>query len=110
MNFRLNRYAASTLLALAAGPLLMASSLSVQAATADADSNAALLANNVKAAIDSSLGADAKDLTVSVDHGIVTLGGWTYTPTEEMQARAVASRVPGVSQAYSHVHTWATED
>lgn len=66
------------------------------------------LATTVKSAVVQSLGDQAKDLSVNADHGVITLTGWTQEPQQEALARAVASRVPGVVQAYSTVHTWSS--
>ena len=98
MTRSIHRIAASALLALAAGALLPA-----HAAT-DAD-----LAGSVQSALSNSLGSDAKDLTVSARNGKVTLRGWVQGPKEEARARFVASKVPGVTRAYSAVHTFSTD-
>lgn len=66
------------------------------------------LATSVKSAVVQSLGDQASDMSVNVDNGVVTLTGWAQEPRFEAQARAVASRVPGVTQAYSTVHTWSS--
>lgn len=97
MNIRCHRIAAACLLVLAAGPLL--------AATGDA-----ALAAQVQAVLDHAMGPAAAQLQVQVDHGTVTLSGWTELPRDEAQARALASRVPGVTQAYSRVRSWSSDD
>ena len=99
MTRSIHRIAASALLALAAGALLPA-----HAAT-DAD-----LAGSVQSALSNSLGSDAKDLTVSARNGKVTLRGWVQGPKEEARARFVASKVPGVANAYSKVRTFSTDN
>ena len=99
MTHSFNRIAASAMFALAAGAFIPA-----QAATNDAD-----LAGAVQAAIGTSLGNDAKDVTVSANNGAVTLHGWTQGPQEEAKARYVASTVPGVVNAYSNVRTFSTD-
>ena len=99
MTRTFNRIAASALFALAAGAFLPA-----QAATNDTD-----LANAVQSSLSNSLGSDAKDLTVTVRNGNVTLHGWTQGPQEEAKARFVASKVPGVHNAYSSVRTFSSD-
>jgi osmotically-inducible protein OsmY len=85
---------------------LLASGLASAFAAGTAED--AALAVTVKSAVVQSLGDQARDLAVTVDHGVVTLTGWAQEPRYEAQARAVASRVPGVTQAYSTVHTWSS--
>lgn len=99
MTRSLNRIAATALFTLAAGAFLPA-----QAAT----SNAAL-AGAVQSAVTASMGADAKDVTVSASNGNVTLHGWAQGPQEEAHARYVASTVPGVANAYSKVRTFSND-
>lgn len=99
MTRSINRIAASALFALAAGAFLPA-----HAATNDAD-----LANSVQSAITTTLGADAKNVTVSANNGTITLHGWTQGVQEEAKARYVASTVPGVANAYSKVRTFSTD-
>ncbi|WP_295958615.1 BON domain-containing protein [Rhodoferax sp.] len=101
MTRSIHHIAAAALIALAAGPFM-----SAQAATSDAD-----LASAVQSALSTSLGSDAtKDLTVTAHDGSVTLHGWTQGPVEEAKARYVASTVPGVSNAYSAVRTYSTDN
>ena len=100
MTRTFNRIAASALFALTAGAFLPA-----HAASNDAD-----LAGQVQTALSSSLGSDAKDLTVTAQDGSVTLHGWTQGPVEEAKARFVASKVPGVANAYSAVRTFSTDN
>jgi osmotically-inducible protein OsmY len=100
MTRTFNRIAASALFALTAGAFLPA-----HAAGNDAD-----LASSVQSAISSQLGSDAKDLTVTASNGNVTLHGWAQGPVEEAKARLVASTVPGVSNAYSSVRTFSTDN
>ena len=90
--------AASALFALAAGAFLPA-----HAAT-DAD-----LASSVQSAISSTMGDDAKNITVTANGSDVTVRGWAKGPLEESKARYVASTVPGVSNAYSTVRTYSNE-
>ncbi|WP_394791883.1 BON domain-containing protein [Rhodoferax sp.] len=99
MTRTFNRIAASALFTLAAGAFLTA-----HAAT-DAD-----LASSVQSALSSSLGSDAKDVTVTSRNGSVTLHGWTQGPQEEAKARLIASKVPGVHNAYSTVRTFSTDN
>ncbi len=100
MTRSINRIAASALFALAAGAFLPA-----HAAASDAD-----LASSVQSAISTSLGSDAKDLTVTASNGSITVHGWTHGPLEEAKARVVASKVPGVANAYSTVRTFSTDN
>ncbi|WP_367848463.1 BON domain-containing protein [Rhodoferax sp. WC2427] len=100
MTRSFNRVAASALFALAAGAFLPA-----HAAGNDAD-----LANSVQSAISTQLGDEAKDLTVTASNGTVTLHGWAQGPVEEAKARYIASTVPGVTNAYSAVHTFSTDN
>ncbi len=51
-----------------------------------------------------------EEITVNANNGVITLGGWAKHPDQESRARAVASRVPGVSQAYSRIHLWSTSN
>ncbi len=99
MTRSIHRIAASALFALAAGAFLPA-----HAATNDAD-----LAGSVQSALSSSLGSDAKDLTVTASNGSITVHGWAQGPREEAKARYVASTVPGVANAYSVVRTLSTD-
>jgi osmotically-inducible protein OsmY len=99
MTRSFNRIAATALLALTAGAFLPA-----HAATSDAD-----LASAVQSTLNSQLGSDAKDLTVSASNGSITIHGWAQGPQEESKARYVASTVPGVSNAYSAVRTFSTD-
>ncbi len=99
MTRSFNRIAASALFALAAGAFLPA-----HAAGTDAD-----LATAVQSALSSSLGTDAKNVTVTAEGGNVTLHGWAQGPREESKARYVASKVPGVANAYSTVRTFSTD-
>ncbi|MBC7681479.1 MAG: BON domain-containing protein [Ferruginibacter sp.] len=99
MTRSFNRIAATALLALTAGAFLPA-----HAAANDAD-----LAGVVQSAIGTTLGSDAKDVTVTANNGTVTLHGWTQGPQEEAKARYVASTVSGVTNAYSNVRTFSTD-
>ena len=99
MTRSIHRIAAAVLLALAAGPFL-----SAQAATNDTD-----LASAVQSSLNNSLGSDANGLTVTSNNGNVTLHGWTQGPQEEAKARFVASKVPGVHNAYSAVRTFSSD-
>ncbi len=51
-----------------------------------------------------------EEIVVAVNNGIVTLRGWVEHPDQEAHARALASRVPGVAQAYSRIHLWSTSN
>ena len=99
MTRSINRIAAAALIALAAGPFMAA-----QAATNDAD-----LATAVQSSLSNSLGSDASGLTVTANNGNVTLHGWAQGPQEEAKARFVASKVPGVHNAYSSVRTFSSD-
>jgi len=68
------------------------------------------LATAVTQAIRDALDYKAKDIQVAVNGGVVMLSGWADKPSDESRARAVASRVPGVVQAYSRVHLWHSDD
>jgi osmotically-inducible protein OsmY len=100
MAHTFRRLATTTLLALAAGPFLMASS---HAATPDEN-----LAASVQTALTTQLGRAVKDVTVSADNGTVLLSGWTQGPIAEGKARYVASTVPGVTRAYSKIRTFSS--
>jgi hypothetical protein len=57
------------------------------------------------------MGDKAKDLTVTVEQGTVSLRGWAHGPREVHQARYLASKLPGVERAYSGgVRTWVASD
>jgi osmotically-inducible protein OsmY len=96
----LQRFATATLLALATGPFLLASSM---AATADE-----ALAEAVHTALTTQLGRAAKDVTVSANNGTVLLSGWTQGPISEGKARYVTSTVPGVTRTYSKIRMFST--
>lgn len=99
MTRSFNRIAVSALFTLAAGAFL----------PAHAATNDAALAGAVQSALGTSLGNDAKDLTVSASNGTVTLHGWAQGPQEESKARYVASTVTGVTNAYSNVRTYSND-
>ena len=99
MTRSINRIAATALFALAAGALL----------PAHAAGNDVELANSVQSAISTQMGTDAKDLTVTASNGSVTLHGWTQGVQEDAKARFVASKVPGVHNAYSSVRTFSSD-
>lgn len=100
-SHRFHRLAVSALLALAAGPFLVANSL---AATPDE-----ALADSVQTALTAQLGRAVKDVTVHADNGTVVLHGWTQGPIAEGKARYVASTVPGVARAYSKIRTFSSD-
>jgi osmotically-inducible protein OsmY len=111
MNTRLKLFAAGAVLAITAGPFLTAAYAAPRAPASSAmPVNDQALASTVKDALEKALGSDAKDLSVVADHGVVMLNGWVNLPRQEAQARTVASAVPGVVRAYSHVHTWSSSD
>jgi osmotically-inducible protein OsmY len=95
-----HRIAATALLALGAAAFLPA-----HAASSDAD-----LARTVQSTLNSQLGSDARDVTVSAHNGSVTLHGWMQAQRDEDKARYVASTVPGVANAYSDVRTFSTDN
>jgi hypothetical protein len=68
------------------------------------------LATAVTDAIQTSLDDKARDIQVTVNDGVVLLSGWARQPSHESRARAVASRVPGVVNVYSHVRLWSSDD
>lgn len=68
------------------------------------------LAAAVTGAIRGALNDKSKDIQVAVKDGVVMLSGWANLPSHESRARAVASRVPGVVNVYSHVHLWSSND
>ena len=119
MASKLHRIAASTLIALAAGPFLLyagtaaanqaAISASAAATSPDPASDKAL-AVAVAEALSTSLGDSAvKNVKVTASDGTVTLAGWINSPIQESQARKLASTVPGVTRVYSRLRMWSTE-
>ena len=100
MHRPLTRLAASTVLAIAAGPLMVASSM---ASTSDE-----ALQSSAQEAINQSLGYRAKSITVTAENGTLTLHGWVNGARQVSQARTVASAVPGASDVYSHLRVWST--
>jgi len=103
------RMAASTTIALAAGPLLLSSGMAAPVAASGEKEDAALVVA-VKEAITASLGKDASDVVVTARNGRVTLHGWVNMPRQEAQARTIAGKVPGVKKAYSNIRTWSSKD
>ena len=89
-----------TLLAIALGPLLVASSF---AATSDE-----ALQSSALQAIQQSLGYRGKNITVTAENGTLTLHGWVLSARQESQARTVASTVSGATNVYSRVRIWST--
>lgn len=75
-----------------------------------ADRTDAALVVSVRDAIDTKLGAEASELTITALDGKVTLHGWAKSPKQEEEARQIARKVPGVSKAYSRVHVWSSTD
>lgn len=96
----LTRLVAQSLLAIAAGPLLVVSSF---AATSDE-----ALQSSVQQAIQQSLGYRGKDITVTAENGPLTLHGWVHGARQVSQARTVASTVPGAGDVYSRLRIWST--
>lgn len=117
MNFHTHHITARLALALAAGPLMVASSwaatatptASASAPMAPAPSDSAV-SKAVTEALNTSLGDEAQKLKVSTKKGIVTLSGWINQPDMEAQARKVASEVPGAKKVYSRIRLWSTEN
>jgi hypothetical protein len=68
---------------------------------------AAELATAAKSALTATMGADAKDIDITINNGVATLTGLAANPAVVDRARAIVSRVPGVVNAHSPaVHTW----
>jgi osmotically-inducible protein OsmY len=59
------------------------------------------LSRLVKSSINKSMGSDGREITVSVDHGVATVGSQANTSANADQARILAYRVLGV---------WAAEE
>ncbi|WP_394788918.1 BON domain-containing protein [Rhodoferax sp.] len=120
MSLNLSRIAASTLIALAAGPFLMSSSMAASdeativasaAPTSTAPSSDKALAVAVADALSKSLGdSTVKNVKVVSSDGTVTLNGWINSPDQESKARKVASTVPGAAKVYSRLRMWSTEN
>lgn len=55
------------------------------------------LESDVTAALERAIGVDSSDLTVSADHGVVTLSGDVDDAGERSAPQAVAHQVPGVT-------------
>jgi hypothetical protein len=108
MKFIFNRLAAVVMLTATAG-LFMAST-SIAAPAVSMSTNDVALASAVQEVLVKSMGDVVKDLTVTVQNGAVTLHGFVSQPREEEQARYVTSKVPGVTAAYSNIHTWSSDD
>lgn len=96
----LNRLAASALLALAAGPLMLVPSF---ASTSDE-----ALQSAAQQAVAQSLGYQGKNITVTAENGTLVLHGWVHGARQVSQARTVASTVPGAADVYSHLRIWST--
>jgi hyperosmotically inducible periplasmic protein len=56
------------------------------------------MVDHVQAALSEDKMLYARHITVRADGGVVTLGGYVWTPEELVQAREVARSVPGVSK------------
>jgi osmotically-inducible protein OsmY len=108
VKFIFNRPAASIALAVVAGSFI--TSASIAAPAASMSTNDMALASAVQVVLVKSMGDAAKDLTVTAQNGAVTLHGFVNQPREEDQARYVTSKVPGVTAAYSKIHTWSSND
>ena len=68
---------------------------------------AAELEPAAKSALTATMGADAKDIDITINNGVATLTGLAANPAVVDRARAIVSRVPGVVNAHSPaVHTW----
>ncbi|BDT68914.1 hypothetical protein os1_31010 [Comamonadaceae bacterium OS-1] len=96
----LTRLAASAVLALAAGPLMVVPSI---ASTSDEALQSAALQ-----AVQQSLGYQGKNITVTAENGTLVLHGWVHGARQVSQARTVASTVPGATDVYSHLRVWST--
>ena len=118
MTAKLTRIAASALLALAAGPFLLSSSLAAAdeagivasaASTSSAPSSDKALAAAVADALAKSLGdSTVKNVKVLADDGAITLSGWINSSAQESQARKIASNVPGTTKVHSRLRMWST--
>lgn len=100
MHPPLTRLAARTLLAIAAGPLMGASSFGA--------SSDEVLQSSAQQAIQQSLGYSGKNITVTAENGTLILHGWVHGARQVSQARTVASTVPGAADVYSHLRIWST--
>ena len=60
-------------------------------------------ADRVRAAFDADDTLFARHITVRADNGVVTLGGYAWTPEELQAARRDAQRVPGVAKVVDRI-------
>src|ERR1700752_1239983 len=60
-------------------------------------------ADRVRAAFDADAMLFARHITVRADNGVVTLGGYAWTPEELQAARRDARRVPGVAKVVDRI-------
>lgn len=88
--------------------LALLMSVTFYSMSAHAESSNSVLEQNVQKSLVSNMGDSAKDVTVSSDNGSITLHGWVQNTQDESKARFLASRVEGVSNAYSTIHTFST--
>ena len=117
MTASFKRIATSTLIALAAGPLFVASSMAgtdavviaSAASTSTTTNGDKALASTVANAISQSMGDQVKNVKVSSNEGKVTLSGWITGPDQESQARHIAANVPGTTKVFSRLRTWSSE-
>jgi osmotically-inducible protein OsmY len=93
------------LLALAAGPLFLMTSLPASAGAYNTE-----LGNAVESALTAHMGGEAKDISATVHNSDVTLHGWTQRPNQEAKAREIASQVAGVGNVYSHIRVFSSRD
>lgn len=63
----------------------------------------AMTAERIQAALDDNPVYYFRDVEVSVDRGVVVLGGYVWTTDALYHARQIARRVPGVTQVRSEM-------
>jgi osmotically-inducible protein OsmY len=63
----------------------------------------AATSDTVRAAFDADQMLYARHITVRSDNGVVTLGGYAWTPVELQAARRDAQRVPGVVKVVDRI-------
>ena len=61
------------------------------------------LADQVQTALTSDKNLYARHITVRPDDGVVTLGGYVWTPEEMTAAVQIAERVPGVTKVVNQM-------
>lgn len=82
---------------------------SAAAAPAMSPSDAALAAQVKAALLEAAPFQESNvELVVTARNGRVDLSGWIQADTDELPARTIAARVPGVKGVTSHLHAWST--